>query len=147
LASVAPRTLAISQKNWHSDNAPEDGAVPFASLCFPFIYLPCSMDQTQEKTAAMLASLWLRNRPLIEERLAMLDRAASAAADGKLVEELREQAADTAHKLAGSLGMYGYDHGTRIARQLELLLDYPMPDAAQIRALSSQLRQTLFPSA
>jgi hypothetical protein len=24
--------------------------------------------QTQEKTASLLASLWLRNRPLIEER-------------------------------------------------------------------------------
>ena len=103
--------------------------------------------QIQEKTASLLTSLWHRNRPILEERLAMLDRAASAAAAGTLVEELREQAADTAHKLAGSLGMYGYDHGTRIARQLELLLDYPTPDATQIRALSSQLRQTLFPAA
>lgn len=104
------------------------------------------MDLTQEKTQALLASLWLRNRPLLEERLATLDRAASLAAAGALAEEMREEAADTAHKLAGSLGMYGYDHGTRIARQLELLLDYQTPDAAQIRDLASQLRSTLFPS-
>jgi HPt (histidine-containing phosphotransfer) domain-containing protein len=103
--------------------------------------------QTQEKTTAMLATLWLRNRPLLEERLAMLDRAASSAANGTLLEELREEAADTAHKLAGSLGMYGYDHGTRLARQLELLLDYQSPDAAQIQALTGQLRKTLFPTA
>jgi len=101
----------------------------------------------QEKTASLLASLWLRNRPLIEERLDTLDRAASSAASGTLVEELREEAADTAHKLAGSLGMYGYDHGTRIARQLELLLDYPTPDPTEIRTLTTQLRQTLFPAA
>jgi HPt (histidine-containing phosphotransfer) domain-containing protein len=77
----------------------------------------------------------------------MLDHAASAAAAGTLFEELREEAADTAHKLAGSLGMYGYDHGTRLARQLELLLDYPTPDPTQIRTLASQLRQALFPTA
>jgi len=105
------------------------------------------MTETEEKTAALLAALWLRNRPLIEERLAMLDNAAAAAAAGTLIEELREEAADIAHKLAGSLGMYGYDHGTRIARQLELLLDYPTPDPAQIRALATELRQTLFPTA
>jgi len=103
--------------------------------------------EIQEKTASLLASLWLRNRPLIEERLDTLDRAASSAASGTLVEELREEAADTAHKLAGSLGMYGYDHGTRIARQLELLLDYPTPDPTQIKTLTTQLRQTLFPAA
>jgi HPt (histidine-containing phosphotransfer) domain-containing protein len=103
--------------------------------------------QTQEKTASLLASLWIRNRPLLEERLSVLDRAASCAADGTLFEELREEAADTAHKLAGSLGMYGYDQGTRIARQLELLLDYPTPDPTQIKVLAHQLRHTLFPTA
>jgi HPt (histidine-containing phosphotransfer) domain-containing protein len=102
--------------------------------------------QSQEKTASLLASLWLRNRPLLEERLALLDKAASSAAAGVLVEELREEAADTAHKLAGSLGMYGYDNGTRIARQLELLLDYPTPDPTQIKVLATQLRHTLFPT-
>jgi len=106
-----------------------------------------NQNANQEKTAALLASLWLRNRPLVEERLATLDRAASCAAAGALEEELREEAADTAHKLAGSLGMYGYDEGTRLARQLELLLDYPTPDPAQIRALATQLRSSLFPEA
>lgn len=105
-----------------------------------------TQNDNQEKTAALLASLWLRNRPLVEERLAMLDRAASFAAAGALGEELREEAADSAHKLAGSLGMYGYDDGTRLARQLELLLDYPTPDPAQLRALATQLRQTIFPA-
>jgi HPt (histidine-containing phosphotransfer) domain-containing protein len=104
------------------------------------------MNQAQDKTSALLASLWLRNRPLLEDRLATLDRAAAMAAAGDLSVEMREEAADIAHKLAGSLGMYGYDHGTRIARQLELLLDYPSPDPAQIRSLASELRGTIFPS-
>jgi HPt (histidine-containing phosphotransfer) domain-containing protein len=105
------------------------------------------LHQAQQKTADLLAALWLRNRPLIEERLAILDHAAASAVAGTLVEELREQAADTAHKLAGSLGMYGYNDGTRIARQLELLLDYATPDAARIQTLTRELRQSLFPTA
>ena len=105
------------------------------------------MNQAQQKTADLLTALWVRNRPLIEERLATLDQAASSAAAGTLVEEVREHAADTAHKLAGSLGMYGYDDGTRIARQLELLLDYATPDPVQIHNLTRELRQSLFPSA
>jgi HPt (histidine-containing phosphotransfer) domain-containing protein len=105
------------------------------------------MEQTQDKTVALLASLWVRNRPIVEQRLAILDRAASLAAGGTLVEEVREEAADTAHKLAGSLGMYGYDDGTRLARQLELLLDYHTPDPGQIQRLAFELRQTLFPNA
>ena len=104
------------------------------------------MTQTHEKTASLLASIWTRNRPLLEERLATLDRAASSAAAGLLVEDIREEAADTAHKLAGSLGMYGYDHGTVLARQLELILDYPAPDPIQIRSLAGQLRQSIFPA-
>ncbi len=102
---------------------------------------------SQEKTDALLASLWLRNRPIVEERLATLDRAASFAAAGALEQDLREEAVDTAHKLAGSLGMYGHDDGTRLARQLEMLLDYPTPDPAQIRTLATQLRSSLFPEA
>ncbi len=102
--------------------------------------------QIQEKTASLLASLWHRNRPLLEERLSILDRAAAAATSGTLVEEIREEAADTAHKLAGSLGMYGYEQGTLLARQLELLLDYATPDPIQITSLASQLRHSLFPT-
>jgi HPt (histidine-containing phosphotransfer) domain-containing protein len=98
----------------------------------------------EEKTAALLAALWLRNRPLIEERLAILERAADAAANGTLIVEQREAAADIAHKLAGSLGMYGYDQGTQIARQIELLLDYHTPDAARLIPLIAELRSTIF---
>lgn len=101
------------------------------------------MDLHDEKTAALLASLWSRNRPLIEERLDILDRAAASAAAKTLDVDEREAAADVAHKLAGSLGMYGYDLGTRLARQLELLLDYPTPDPVQLRTLIVQLRQSL----
>ena len=102
------------------------------------------LTQTQEKTASLLASLWLRNRPLLEERLGVLDRAASCAADGTLFEELREEAADTAHKLAGSLGMYGYQQGTEVASKMESIFKSPTPEKLlTLRALSLDLRKSL----
>lgn len=101
------------------------------------------MDVLESKTSALLASLWLRHRPIIQERLQVLDRVGDAASAGTLDPDAREEAADVAHKLAGSLGMYGYDEGTRIARKLELLLDYRTPDAAQIQRLAAELRASL----
>jgi len=76
------------------------------------------MTDAADKTAALLANLWVRVRPIVEERLVTLDRAAAAAREGPLADALRVEAASAAHKLAGSLGMYGYDEGTRVAREI-----------------------------
>ena len=104
--------------------------------------------ETDERTASLLAAIWLRNRPLVEGRLALLERAATAAAEGTFSEELREEASHTAHKLAGSLGMYGYDEGTRIAREIEVLLAAEAtPDAARLGNMVGKLRRAVFPGA
>ncbi|MDP9038026.1 MAG: Hpt domain-containing protein [Acidobacteriota bacterium] len=100
-------------------------------------------EQIEDTTTALLASLWIRYRPLVDERLALLDRAAASAAANTLDVDSREEAADVAHKLAGSLGMYGYDQGSRLARQLEILLDYASPDADRLGALATELRQAI----
>ena len=73
--------------------------------------------------------------------MAILERAAA----GPLPEELRSEAADVAHKLAGSLGMFGYQRGTEISRDLELVLEAPSPDTALLALLTAQLRAILFP--
>src|SRR5271170_1703657 len=104
------------------------------------------MIDAADKTAALLAGLWVRIRPIVEERLVILDRAAAASKEGELPGELRVEAASAAHKLAGSLGMYGFDEGTRVAREIEVLLDRGTPDAARLNALVTELRTTI-PSA
>jgi HPt (histidine-containing phosphotransfer) domain-containing protein len=103
------------------------------------------MTDAADKTAALLATLWVRIRPLVEERLATLDQAATAAAAGTLADGLRVEAGSSAHKLAGSLGMYGYDEGTRIARELEVLLGGAKPDAVRLGGLIAELRGAVFP--
>jgi len=103
------------------------------------------MSEIEDKTAALLAQLWVKNRPIVEERLATLDRASAAAVSGQLNDELRKEAAQAAHKLAGALGMYGYDECTRIAREIDALLSSEMPGAARLGALIAELRAAVFP--
>jgi HPt (histidine-containing phosphotransfer) domain-containing protein len=74
-------------------------------------------------TRAMLAALWERTLPATQAKLTVLQRAAEAAESGALMPELCRQAAGDAHKLAGSLGMFGYPNGTEIARDIEQHLD------------------------
>lgn len=102
--------------------------------------------ELDEKTTALLAALWQRNLPLVEERFALLDRAATAAAAGTLLAAQREEAGGVAHKLAGSLGMYGYNEGSHIARQIEVLLGGVAPDGKRLDALVVELRRAVFPA-
>lgn len=92
----------------------------------------------------MLTALWQRGLPRLRSRLELLERAAGAAAAGTLPRDLREQAASVAHKLAGTLGMFGYGQGTDIARDLDVLLEGHGPiDAIQFQALTAALRRSL----
>ncbi len=88
----------------------------------------------------LLASVWQRNLPIVRARLALLSEVARSASAGSLTESARKEAADVAHKLAGSLGMFGYLHGTELARELELLLESEEPVSNQaVRDLASRL--------
>ena len=96
------------------------------------------------KTGALLADVWKRNLPMLRERLAILDRAVLSANAGHLSRGLRDEAAATSHKLAGSLGMFGHHDGTRIARELESLFEDPYgTDSVRVAVLVSDLRRSL----
>ena len=101
---------------------------------------------TQSTTQEQIAALWQRNQPRILDRLALLDAAAAASSSGALDPALQQEAAGVAHKLAGSLGMFGFHEGTRMARELEQHLGRPAVHAATLAALTAELRQSLFPS-
>jgi HPt (histidine-containing phosphotransfer) domain-containing protein len=105
------------------------------------------MSEAEDKTTALLQKLWVKIQPVVEERIAVLDRASEAAAAGSLNDGLRKDAQSSAHKLAGALGMYGFDEGTRIARELEGLLDGGAPDAKQLSELVAELRVAIVPKA
>src|SRR5438270_12535796 len=103
------------------------------------------MPEPEDKTTALLAKLWVKIQPIVEERFVVLDRAAAASGQGSLSDDLRIEARNAAHKLAGSLGMYGFDEGTRVARELEQMLDAGAPDPARLTALVTELRAAVDP--
>ena len=97
-----------------------------------------------DKIADLLRSLWERNRPLMMERLATLDEAVASTQAGRLSPAEHEQAESIAHKLAGSLGMFGLHEGTNIARRLEALLtSTDQPDPETFAVLVENLRASM----
>ena len=63
-----------------------------------------------------------KRRGLLASRVATLEEAVTALVCGDLDEELRALAEREAHKLAGSLGMFGLHRGSEVARELERAL-------------------------
>ncbi|MBD2437720.1 response regulator [Nostoc sp. FACHB-110] len=60
---------------------------------------------------------------------------------GNLDEEQKKQALNEAHKLAGSMGSFGYPEGSRIARAIEhLLISHPTLTSAEILAFSQLVK-------
>ncbi|WP_162538979.1 Hpt domain-containing protein [Granulicella sp. WH15] len=98
------------------------------------------MTSPNEKTKALLASLWERNKPILLERLAVLNQAATA---DPLPPELKAEAASVAHKLAGTLGMFGHMAATRLAQELEATLEAETPDRTRLSKLATELRRNL----
>ncbi|MBF2048645.1 MAG: response regulator [Elainella sp. C42_A2020_010] len=85
---------------------------------------------------AGIDSIWNQVKETIDRRLAVVEQAAVLLLQNQLSEELRQQAEQASHKLAGSLGMFGADHGSRLAQEIEPLFQ-------KGRALSRQQRQRL----
>jgi len=83
--------------------------------------------RTQVDTKAAIAQLWERFRDTSMERVAALEEAVLDLLDGKLAHESRRKAASGAHKLAGSLGTFGFPEGTRLAREIEHILSSDEP--------------------
>jgi diguanylate cyclase (GGDEF)-like protein len=81
------------------------------------------------RMAADVAAVWERHKEGTIERLRNLERAAAALVDGVLDNGQRRQAEAEAHNLAGSVGVFGFSEGSRLAREIEGLLrgSAPLP--------------------
>lgn len=92
-----------------------------------------------DEVCARLRSIWQRNLPALRTQLDLLTAAAAQALPG----ETRAEAESIAHKLAGSLGMFGYAEGTALARQIETALGTSSPDSRNLPQLVQDLRASL----
>jgi diguanylate cyclase (GGDEF)-like protein len=79
---------------------------------------------------AAVEAIWERSRERNAGRIGTLEEAIGAMLDDSLNEDLRARAERDAHKLAGSLGMFGFPRGSEIARELEQALAAPAPTQA-----------------
>lgn len=75
-----------------------------------------------DELKAKLQEAWERARPLMMRRLNAIERAHEAAVAGTLTDALKTEAAQEAHKLAGSLGVFGVQGGSESALEIEQIL-------------------------
>lgn len=77
----------------------------------------------EDQTKQAVAEAWNKFKQPMLDRLSILEQAAVAIRAGSLTEELRILAQKEAHKLVGSLGMFGLERGSRLARAFEHWLE------------------------
>jgi DNA-binding response OmpR family regulator/HPt (histidine-containing phosphotransfer) domain-containing protein len=94
-----------------------------------------------------LNGIWDRHYPQMLDRVARIELVITATADRSLTTEIRHQARHCAHNLAGSLGTFGLPLGSKVAKQLELLLaettDLTPEQLSQLQAGVDRLRQEM----
>jgi len=83
--------------------------------------------------SAAIAAVWERSREELERRIATLERAVAELLADDLGDALRTSAHSDAHKLAGSLGMFGLAAGSQLAHEVE------QTDAARSMANSTRV--------
>lgn len=94
----------------------------------------------QQQLDATVAQIWQRKKGASLERLEFLEQAIQALQSQTLDVALNEKAVQNAHKLAGSLGTFGLDEGSRLARQIEGLFQSQLD---QSTALPAHRRQQM----
>ena len=100
-----------------------------------------------EKTRAAVAALWKKFSEQLFERVALLEGAGRAFEKGCLSEEQRQEAKMAAHKLAGSLGTFGLAEGSKLAAEVESILEAggsrDPAEGARLLELAGNLRKEL----
>ncbi|MBD2355590.1 response regulator [Tolypothrix sp. FACHB-123] len=71
-----------------------------------------------------MTGLWNKYQGLMMQRLEVIQQAATALKTANLTSELRQSAAQAAHKLAGVLGMFELESGTQLSREIEKNLNH-----------------------
>lgn len=87
-----------------------------------------------------IAQAWSKFRDVTFERLAILENLATALLGNQVTSQLHTKAKNSAHKLAGSLGCFGFPEGSKIAKQIENLLENNLVAQADIKQVTELIR-------
>lgn len=109
-----------------------------------------SKDPSQEINTQIqeqeIAKLWLKFKDTAFQRVAILESFTTAINQKIATQELHTEAKSAAHKLAGSLGGFGFAEGSKIAKKIEEILTIDLVTkikVAQVQELTISLNQTL----
>ncbi|MDZ8050943.1 MAG: response regulator [Aulosira sp. ZfuVER01] len=93
----------------------------------------------QNQVETGVSKVWEEVAQKLEERVMTIEQASTMLLQGKLSEEMQSKAKIEAHKLAGSLGMFGSDEGSHLAQELESLWEMGTKLKPETRQQISQL--------
>lgn len=101
---------------------------------------------SREQTLRLVAKTWHRFKGRVSDQVSILEEATTALRGRSLDPELRQQARQEAHSLAGALGTFGFPEGSRLARQIEGLIQTGATgseETAQLQQWVTALRQEI----
>lgn len=94
----------------------------------------------QQRSLDKIAKTWYKFKPKLLAQVGELEKAASSLLAGNLAPDQRRQAEQTAHKLAGSLGLFGWLEGSQMAREIEVLLQQQvLLTAKQVKSIVERI--------
>lgn len=111
---------------------------------------PQAQQIIQQQTQEKLQTVWQKYQGLSHDRLTALEQAVAAYLENPQDLEQRQMAQLMAHRLAGSLGIFGFAEASRLARAIEEgFTDEPLNSlrVAQLRSQLAALKQQLPPVA
>lgn len=101
----------------------------------------------KKQTEVALKVVWEKFKGQNQARITILEQAIVALEQNSLESEIWQQARSAAHKLAGSLGVFGMSEGSQIAQAIEQILQAEPPlsptQVQHLFSLVSSLRQLL----
>ena len=94
----------------------------------------------ERETDLAMAALWKQHRSNSLERIETVEETVATIIRGTATTERLEPGISAAHKLAGSLGTFGYEEGSRIALAVETLLRDHGTDGRELAEAVARLR-------
>ncbi len=108
---------------------------------------PETAENAHQQTLVALAGVWNRFQEKISQQVSVLEQAAAEVLQDTLRPDLRAQAEQHAHTLAGSLGTFGLSKGSQIARKIQHLFEAKKPitlkDGKHLQKLVESLRKEI----
>ncbi|MGK7893939.1 MAG: response regulator [Xenococcus sp. (in: cyanobacteria)] len=102
---------------------------------------PAQIPDKRAEQIAALTAIWEKHQPKREQQLVSLEQAIVALQAGKLTTSDRISAIVIAHSLVGSLGQFGLERASQIAKAIEQILqDAPNQNSPQLGELSNKLQ-------